>query len=239
MVADASESIEDSSSHSITIMLRRIQQGELAEVDRLLERLYADTEFGRMMRTAYGKLGSGGERQEAAEDVMQETMKELLRRARRGKLEDLDGRQRLFGLLRLIVAEKARDYRRGQNALKRGGNEQIMSLNNRSVDDSESHAMQDFLDDPAAADDREMFEVRDLYLKLLERLRQIAPNPELCGRVIEGLLDDRGESRIAKETGMTRTQVGDVIRLIRRIAKQLYGHELENLKKEFPDEDGI
>ncbi|MFM7866479.1 MAG: hypothetical protein ACKPHU_19905, partial [Planctomycetaceae bacterium] len=75
------------------------------------QRLYADATYRMLMAAAYGKLGTTGAELDTPEAVVQEAMSELTKRARGGRLEGVDSRERLFGLLRLIVAEKARDFR--------------------------------------------------------------------------------------------------------------------------------
>lgn len=219
VAADGAE--HDRSSHSITQMLEKIRIGDHSAVDQLMSRLYADPQYGKMMRYAYGKLGSTGNQQDDSEAVIQEAMVHLAERAKKGRLETVDRRERLFGLLRLVVAEKARDFRRKGTA--RGGKRPQVSLNQPCSEDSAAAGLEDQLGDPASASNEERVDVQDLLQALLKRIGEDAPDPELWCTVFRLMLEDKGVSGIAKITERSRTQIDAIIDAIRKLAKGLRG----------------
>jgi hypothetical protein len=219
--ASAADGSEDRSSHSVTEMILNVRQGDMLELSRLLQRLYADATYRMLMAAAYGKLGTTGAELDTPEAVVQEAMSELTKRARGGRLEGVDSRERLFGLLRLIVAEKARDFRR--KALARGADRPRVSLDQPAPDGSQSGGLHGCLDDSTAASLEERVDVRDLLEKLLERIEAGSPDPDLYGKVFRGLLEGKSVSGIAMDTGKTRAQIDTIIEAIRGIAKCLRG----------------
>lgn len=215
--------IQDRSSHSVTRMIDNVKNGDMWELSRLMERLYEDQVYAKMMRYAGKKLGDIGAKLDDPEAVIQEAMSELAQRARVGRLETVDRRERLFGLLRLIVAEKARDFRRKSAA--RGGEKLQISLDQSAGDGSQSGGLHACLDDAGTIRAEEQLVVRDFLVALLERIEQDAPDPELWGTVFRMMLDNKKVSSIAESTEKTRTQINTIIEAIRGIAKGLRGDD--------------
>jgi hypothetical protein len=226
------QSSAQNSSHSISIMLQKFQQGDTEIVDQLIERLYEDPEFKKLMHCAYRKLGVRGKRTEDEEGVMQEAMAQLYLKAKSKNLEGVDNRHRLFGLLRLIVAERARAHRRKGSAKKNGGDINVMSLNEPIVagDDVDRHAQ---ISDPESAAPQERTDMIDFVRQLLERCREKFPNEVFLGKLIEALFDGRNMNQIAEHTEGTRSQVTAAIDAIRSIAREIGGSEWKSLKVEF------
>jgi DNA-directed RNA polymerase specialized sigma24 family protein len=213
-------------------MLQKFQQGDTEIVDQLIERLYEDPEFKKLMHCAYRKLGVRGKRTEDEEGVMQEAMAQLYLKAKSKNLEGVDNRHRLFGLLRLIVAERARAHRRKGSAKKNGGDINVMSLNEPIVagDDVDRHAQ---ISDPESAAPQERTDMIDFVRQLLERCREKFPNEVFLGKLIEALFDGRNMNQIAEHTEGTRSQVTAAIDAIRSIAREIGGSEWKSLKVEF------
>lgn len=214
---------QDRSTHSVTRMIDNVKNGDMWELSRLMERLYEDQVYAKMMRYAGQKLGDIGAKLDDPEAVIQEAMSELAQRARAGRLETVDRRERLFGLLRLIVAEKARDFRR--KSASRGGEKLQISLDQSAGDGSQSGGLHACLDDAGSGSAEEQLVVRDFLVALLERIEQDAPDPELWGTVFRMMLDDKKVSAIAESTEKTRTQINTIIEAIRGIAKGLRGDD--------------
>ncbi|MFM7865832.1 MAG: ECF-type sigma factor [Planctomycetaceae bacterium] len=228
---------QDPSMNSISRLLVQIQASEPSVRDeltkRLLSRLYMDQKFAQLSRVAYHRLGTLGARQADEADVMQEAMLVLYQRARRGRLETVDRRERLFGLLRLIVAARARAFRRRAEAAMRGGDVQFVSLDPGAADGSTIGGMHSGLSDPDSDSDRERWELADLLQTLLMRCEQEYPDNPLTGRVFELMLDGWELRDIRRETGASRTLVENVIEAIRATARKAFGREWEELKNEF------
>jgi len=215
------ESGEDQSTHSITMMIENIKRGDHAELDRLIERLYEDSSYRRMVYWAYGGLGSTGRQLDTPDAVIQESMVHLAKRAKQGRLETVDRRERLFGLLRFIVAEKARDFRR--KAIVRGAGQPQVSLDQPRADDSQAGGLEDIVGDPGSASEQERVDVQDLLQALLQRISREASEPDLWGRVLQGMLEGLSVNRIAQNTLRSRTQIDAIIEAIRKLAKKLQG----------------
>ncbi|TWW09763.1 hypothetical protein E3A20_11080 [Planctomyces bekefii] len=233
----AGENSQSQSLNSISCMLEQIRQGDLSErevlIDRLINRLYSDSNFAEISRLAYRRLGAAGARQGDEADVMQESMLVLYRRARRGSLDTVHRRERLFGLLRLIVANRARAFRRRAEAAKRGGDLQFVSLDQSPGDGSTICSLHSGPGDPDSQQDHERLELADLLQTLLERCEQEFPENLLIGRVFELLLEGCGSSEIRRETGASRSQLDAAIDAIRGVAKRAFGREWDELKQEF------
>jgi hypothetical protein len=135
----------------------------------------------------------------------------------------VDKRERLFGLLRLIVAEKARDFRR--KAIVRGANQPQVSLDRPRGDDSEAGCLEDVLGDPASASEQERIDVQDLLQALLQRINSESSDPDLWGKVFQGMLEGQSVAGIAQKTQKTRTQIDTIIEAIRKLAKKLRGDD--------------
>jgi hypothetical protein len=221
--ATAGDASEDRSTHSISMMLENINRGDHAEVNRLISRLYENSSYCRLMHWAYGGLGRTGSQLDTSEAVIQESMKQLAEKAKRGRLETVDKRERLFGLLRLIVAEKARDFRR--KAIVRGAGQPQVSLNQPRGDDSEAGGLEDVLGDPASASEQERVDVQDLLQTLLQRINSESSDPDLWGKVFQGMLEGQSVAGIAQKTQKTRTQIDTIIEAIRKLAKKLRGDD--------------
>lgn len=214
---------EDRSTHSITIMLENICRGDHTELNRLIRRLYENSSYRKLVQWAYRGLGNTGIRLDTPDAVIQESMKQLAENARRGRLETVDKRERLFGLLRLIVAEKARDFRR--KAIVRGANQPQLSLDQPQEEESHSGSMEHVLADPTSATEQERIDVHDLLQALLQHINRESSDPDLWGRVLQGMLQGQSIAGIAQKTQKTRHQIDTIIEDIRKLAKKLRGDD--------------
>lgn len=68
--ASVADGREDRSSHSVTEMILNVRQGDIWELSRLLQRLYADATYRMLMAAAYGKLGTTGAELDTPEAVV-------------------------------------------------------------------------------------------------------------------------------------------------------------------------
>lgn len=213
-------------------MLHEIRGGNLELINRLMERLYADPVFKNLMNLAYRKLGQKGKQEVNEEDVMQDAMQKLYERAKSKQLET-DNRERLFGFLRLLVAEKARKYRRRGSAKRHGGDVRLMSLDQPLAEGSDAVDRNDLICDPESATPEEQADIREFIETLLQRCYEKLDNDEFVGKVIEALFDDHSVNQIVKDTASTRSHVTTTIDAIRSIAKEISGPDWQSIKDRF------
>ena len=214
---------------SMSIRIRKGKEGDQVAINELIQRLQEDDQYRHLMKYCTAKLGDLGSSYDSAEAAMQEVLKDLYCRFRDGKMEKVDNRKRLFGLLRLRVAYFARDYR--QKAAVR----HLHRNRGGSVDASDDCQTLDLqFADPHAADDMQTIIFTELYTKIQEEIAAAAKTreqAELWKRILFEWLS--GSRKSAEDFNLKQNELKNLQKIFVEIAKKVYPVDWLKLEDEF------
>jgi len=226
-------SSDQSSTGSITRLIHSLQCGDLSILDQLMQRIYQHPYYRGALQRAHGHLGRLARQSMSGEDVLQESLAELYKRARRGKLETVDCRERLFGLLELIICWKARDHRR---SAERPSNSPERPLTQDTGVAGSEHSTPSLLEgvgDPAVVDPADRATAADVLHRLLQEVEHKFGQYPWIAPSIQRLLEGGTVGEIARACGRTETEIRNLIETLRQVLKDIYREDWEHIKRRF------
>ncbi len=224
---------DSSSDGSITRLIHDLQRGDLGRLNPLMQRIYQSGYYQGALERAEGHLGPVARQGVSGEDVLQESLEELFKRARRGRLETVDCRERLFGLLELIIRWKARDHRR---SAERPSNSPGRPIFQDAGADSSSDSAPSLLarvGDSGEFDPVQQAIVADVFQHLLKEVEQKFGQYPWVSTAVQLLIEGCRLPQIATECGRTQTEIRNLIETLRQTLKSIYRDDWENIKRQF------
>lgn len=216
---------DDSSTGSYTHLIREVIDGSEEAVQQLLLRLYESSYYRNAVRKAHLRLGSAAGSGVGGEDILQEAFATLAERARQGKLNQLDSRERLFEVLRLVVATRIRDALRRAKALKRIPEDQLVRGDDVSPAMPEAGSLFSNLPDSEKPGTVEVVQTREVLRQLQENLDARYGDDERVQAVLSGLLFGHTLREIMRQLGATWSEMRTILEKIRQAAAALYSDE--------------
>lgn len=224
---------DESATGSITRLIHNLQRGDVAILEQLLQRIYSHPFYRGAMERAEGHLGRIARQSISGEDVLQESLAELYKRARRGKLETVDCRERLFGLLELIICWKARDHRRSAERPSNSPGRPLTQDTGAENSENSAASMLAGVGDSAAVDPADMATAADVLRRLLQEVEQKFGQYPWVAPTVQRLLEGWTVSEIAVACDRTETEIRNLIETLRRVLKDIYRDDWEHLKRRF------
>ncbi len=211
---------EDRSTGSITAAIRDVNDGHAEAVNHLLIRLYESAFYKDAVRKARLRLVAVGAGQFDGEDIVQQALLVLSRRAQRGGLQLLDSRKQLFSLLELIVATEIRDALRKSEARKRIPGSRTVSGDGPAAGDQMLGDVFSKLADSKQWAAEESAIVADVLQTLRLHLEAIYGENNAAWSVLDGLVCGKTPSEIGREMDLTVAEVRAWIGKIRVVIVQ-------------------
>lgn len=207
--------VDDSSTGSYTRLIKEVLDGSEAAVNQLLLRLYESSYYRNAVRKANLRLAVMAGSQVSGEDILQEALATLAKRARQGKLNQLDSRERLFEILRLVVATRIRDTLRRAKARKRIPEDQLVRGDDVSPTTPEAGSLFSNLPAGDQPGTEELAQVREVLSQLQLRLESRYCDDHRMLTVLTMLVFGHSQPEIMKEIGSTAAETRTMIERIR------------------------
>ncbi|MEI7701402.1 MAG: ECF-type sigma factor [Planctomycetia bacterium] len=206
-----------SSAGSITRLVRILECGDEEVVNQLLQRLYESERYKYAVQKARKRVEAKSGGKIDGEDILQEALMALAQRAQRGKLDKVDSRERLFGLLELAVASKVRDTLRNLGAAKRNPRTQVVSGDTPTQEGAVP--LFSNLIDRERPSVEEWVEARDVLLKLAQSLEERYGDSNDVEAVLRGLLFGKSMREMMKDLNLTAAEIRTIIEKIRMLVR--------------------